>query len=288
MLSGVWYMVRVTKKNVLDPNFRDRSFHPSKPCSLPPIHQGVGGGITNINPQLQTHRTELEIVSSSSRNSQAKLQTRKPQIDFPTGHTVRLPASKELLGHMEKEKWAPETEVFVLQLFVSSTEQSTKQTLTTCSLSSVCRQGPKPKSRSEILQVSQNTGSRAEHRAQLTEPRGPVTPLPDQEKALVVVTSGFSHNVHILMPSICQSLHQNKGCVWQDKAIAPTQTINSWWGFFLTKRRQKTEWGKLSLSKRRFKSQNETGQSGLRNSHFKMPSDPLYYIPPKGCNTATM
>lgn len=184
MLSGVWYMVRVTKKNVLDPNFRDTSFHPSKPCSLPPIHQGVGGGITNINPQLQTHRTELEIVSSSSRNSQAKLQTRKPQIDFPTGHTVRLPASKELLGHTEKEKWAPETEVFVLQLFVSSTEQSTKQILTTCSLSSVCRQGPKPKSRSEILQVSQNTGSRAKHRAQLTEPRGPVTPLPDQEKAL--------------------------------------------------------------------------------------------------------
>lgn len=101
-----------------------------------------------------------------------------------------------------------------------------------------------------------------------------------------MVTLGCSHNAHILMPSTCQSLCQNKGCVGQDKARAPTQTISSSL-FCLKESRKQNRKNFFSLSKR-FKSQSEARQSGLRNPHFKTPSDPLYYIPPKGCNTAAM
>lgn len=61
---------------------------------------------THIHPQLQTY-WRPETVSSSSKSSKARLQTRKPQFDSSNGHTLRLPASGEPLGHMEKGKWAP-------------------------------------------------------------------------------------------------------------------------------------------------------------------------------------
>lgn len=102
-----------------------------------------------------------------------------------------------------------------------------------------------------------------------------------------MVTLRCSHNAHILMPSTCQSLCQNKGCVGQDKARGPTQTISSSF-FCLKEHRKQNRETFFSLSKRRFKSQSEARQSGLRNPHFKTPSDPLYYIPPKGCNTAAI
>lgn len=52
------------------------------------------------------------------------------------------------------------------------------------------------------------------------------------------------------------------------------------------KRKNKLINSKTSFLKRR--SQNEARQSRLRNLHFKMPSDPLSYIPRKDCNTAAL
>lgn len=104
MFSGAWHMVsghqEVGTRSQL---WGHKDIANLSPAPLFLFTGGVGRSLAIL--QTHTHNSKHtggQIVSSSSKSSKARLQTRKPQSDSSTGHTVRLSASGEPLGHTEK------------------------------------------------------------------------------------------------------------------------------------------------------------------------------------------
>ena len=178
--------------------------------------------------------------------------------------------------------------------------------LSLCALSTLCHQGPEQvpgvldsRSRTERVAPHTSLASSAKWMPSSAEraPGTPAAPSPRPRSG-----SGWICGHPEMQPQRphphrrgtqmleCQLLWQNRASArgaGRGSTRTPSSPSLSFKGDKIQTKRKKKKI-KTSLSKRRRRSQNGSRQSRLRNLHFKMPSDPLSYIPREDCNTAAL